>query len=232
MDALPFSAVMAPSRIPTARVEARFMGGGDEEPAAVSGTGSAHVSFNGGAPLIRGAATSAGSFELIAPEPVAEIAPTDEQGRPVLPGQVGLNAVQVAVSDGKGRQANGSLVFFLAEKAPPEASRAVSIEGVEFNPPGRDWEGEHVVIKASGSSPVDLGGWILRDLAHHVFRFPAFSLRPGSTVKVWTGPGEDDGENLHWGRRSAVWNNDGDSVVLVDADGREVARHTYLGRRQ
>ena len=88
-----------------------------------------------------------------------------------------------------------------------------------------------MVIKSIGTSPVELEGWTLRDLAHHVYRFPTLSLSPGETVRVWTGPGADDAGNLHWGRRSAVWNNDGDSAVLIDADGREVARHSYVARR-
>ena len=86
LDAVPMSAVMASSRIPAARVEARALDGDSlvEEPAPVNGRGSVHISFQDGS-LSTVASTRRGSFELIAPEPVAEVAPTDGQGRPLLP---------------------------------------------------------------------------------------------------------------------------------------------------
>jgi hypothetical protein len=36
-----------------------------------------------------------------------------------------------------------------------------------------------------------------------------------------------DAENLFWGRRSAVWNNNGDKAVLRDENGADVARYAY-----
>lgn len=46
-------------------------------------------------------------------------------------------------------------------------------------------------------------------------------------VKVWTGAGANDAENLFWGRRAAVWNNAGDTAVLSDRQGAQVARYAY-----
>jgi hypothetical protein len=70
--------------------------------------------------------------------------------------------------------------------------------------------------------------WTLRDAKNHVFRFPAFSLSAGSGVKVWTKAG-NDAENLFWGRRAALWNNEGDTAVLRDENGVDIATYTYSG---
>jgi hypothetical protein len=46
-------------------------------------------------------------------------------------------------------------------------------------------------------------------------------------VRVWTGRGTNDAENLYWGRRQAVWNNTGDLAILRDVAGAEVSRFAY-----
>ena len=95
------------------------------------------------------------------------------------------------------------------------------------DPVGIDADGEYVRIRNNGSSAVTLTGWTLRDLANTVFTFPAFTLAAGAEVRVWVRAGVDDAANLYWGRGSAVWNNDGDTAILRDANGIEVARFSY-----
>ncbi len=101
------------------------------------------------------------------------------------------------------------------------------IERVMFNPPGRDVSGEYVVIKNDASLPVDMTGWQLSDRARHTYKFPPFVCSAGAEVTVWTGTGTDDSRNLHWGRKIAVWNNDGDTALLARADGLVVSRYAY-----
>ena len=114
-------------------------------------------------------------------------------------------------------------------------SAQLEIRAIDFNPPGWDVveADEHVLIVNAGDSDATLTGWTLRDDRVHrrhsfIYRFPdGFVLRAGQSVRVWSGRGTDDFANLHWGRESAVWNNDGDSALLADDAGRPVSRYTY-----
>jgi hypothetical protein len=110
---------------------------------------------------------------------------------------------------------------------PPSGSRTVRIVTVLFDPVGPEPQGEYVLIENDRAAPVDLAGWALADAAQHTYRFPAFTLVPGATVRVWTGTGNNDAENLYWGRHQAVWNNTGDLAILRDTAGSEVSRYAY-----
>ena len=48
-------------------------------------------------------------------------------------------------------------------------------------------------------------------------------------MQIWTKEGKDSKSNLYWGSRSAIWNNEGDTAVLSDADGKKVASLSYEG---
>lgn len=107
---------------------------------------------------------------------------------------------------------------------------SVAIIAIDYDPPGRDVAGEHVVLQNLSTKPVDLTGWTLRDIAPvrpHVFKFPSFSLPSSGQVRVWTKSGTGDPTNLFWRRRAAIWNNTGDTAILRDAEGVEVSRFTY-----
>lgn len=109
------------------------------------------------------------------------------------------------------------------EAAPGTA--ALEIVDVQSDPPGDDTlvlNEEFVVIGNEGDRPVRLSGWVLRDeSASHRFAFPSgFELGPGAEVTVHTGCGEPTATDLYWCvAGSAVWNNDGDTVFLVDPSG-------------
>ncbi|MEQ8331412.1 MAG: lamin tail domain-containing protein [Longimicrobiales bacterium] len=97
--------------------------------------------------------------------------------------------------------------------------------------PGNDHHnpnGEYAVLRNGGSAPLDLSGWVLCDLARHCYRFArSVRLDAGATLSLHTGRGRDGNGRLYWGRSQAVWNNDGDTAVLTDAEGRVRARHVY-----
>jgi lamin tail-like protein len=116
----------------------------------------------------------------------------------------------------------------------PTRARELRIVSIVYDPPGDDVAGERVVLRSDRRQPVQLQGWVLRDDRNHPpgaetrFWFPAFTLLPGEDVTVWTKAGTNDGHNLYWGRAAAVWNNrGGDTAVLLDNQGREVARAGY-----
>lgn len=105
----------------------------------------------------------------------------------------------------------------------------VRIASTQFDPPGHD-EGSNLVnewveVRNRGDEPVDLTGWRLEDKSGKAYTFPdGFTLQPHASVRVRTGEGKDTDTSLYWGRRAAVWNNQGDTATLVDAEGERVHR--------
>jgi hypothetical protein len=112
-------------------------------------------------------------------------------------------------------------------RLPSSGSRNIRIATVLFDPVGPEPKGEYVLIENDRATAADLTGWTLADAIQHTYAFSAFPLVPGATVRVWTGTGTDDGENVYWGRHQAVWNNTGDTAILRDAAGNEISRFAY-----
>jgi hypothetical protein len=96
---------------------------------------------------------------------------------------------------------------------------------IYFDPP--DTLSEYVEIQNPGGSSVTMTGWTLRDIANHVYTFPAFTLGAGATVRVWTNSGSNNATNLYWGSDAAIWNNTGDTAILQNAQGTEIDRYSY-----
>ena len=102
----------------------------------------------------------------------------------------------------------------------------LSITELDYNPPGND-EIELAVVTNTGSVTVDLGGFRLRDESSvNRFDFPAYSLAPGESVTISTGCAAGVGL-LAWCTSDPVWNNDGDTALLLDSFGRVVAVERY-----
>nr|MCU0490498.1 lamin tail domain-containing protein [Chloroflexaceae bacterium] len=107
----------------------------------------------------------------------------------------------------------------------------VVITYLEFDPPGKDIDGEYVTIRNGTARPVDMTGWKLHDDNNkHVYTFPAFTLGAGEEVQLWSKKGENDGTNLYWGNTGAIWNNTGDTALLLDDEGNEISRYSYDGK--
>lgn len=105
---------------------------------------------------------------------------------------------------------------------------------LEPDPPGPDEDdlnGEWVFLSGNGLATLDLTGWVLRDeSSQNRYRFPdGFLLRPGEAVAVFTGCGEDGPETLYWCAPGPVWNNGGDSALLLDPAGNVAGRLRYPG---
>ena len=89
-----------------------------------------------------------------------------------------------------------------------------------------DPNGEYVCFKNHEARSVDLTGWQVQDETGHTYVFPRFTLQPGATVRLFSGPGSNTGTELHWAR-GLVWNNSHDTVYLYDAFGRLVEAYVY-----
>lgn len=106
--------------------------------------------------------------------------------------------------------------------------RVVSVNADAAGDDHANLDDEYVTFRNAGEEPLDLTGWTVSDEAGHAYRFPeGFTLEPGATVTLHTGAGRDTEDALYWGSEGAVWNNDGDTVVVTNATGAEVVRYRY-----
>jgi len=89
---------------------------------------------------------------------------------------------------------------------------------------------EYVEITNLGSGPVDLKGWVIKDVSegYPSFTFPSYVLQPGKSVRVYTNEIHSEYGGFSFGSGKAVWNNSNpDTAVLYDAQGQEVSRESY-----
>ena len=136
-----------------------------------------------------------------------------------------LASEQEAVVRGLGMWADGACMS--------AAASDVSIYEVEFDAPGRDDEnpnGEYVIL-ANGGNAANLTGWVLRDESSvHRFTFPGGTvIGSGGFLVIRSGCGTDTAEELYWCAVGSVWNNDGDTAILLDPGGTYVSRLRYVG---
>jgi micrococcal nuclease len=136
------------------------------------------------------------------------------------------DTAQQAALDAAQARAQRAEVGRWAPDACGQASPADVVVGdVQTDPPGdesQDLNEEWVEVANRGERPVDLTGWGVQDeSSSHRFAFPCgFSLPPGATVRIHSGEGRATATDLYWGASgSAIWNNDGDTVFLVDPAG-------------
>ena len=113
---------------------------------------------------------------------------------------------------------------------PADAAPPTKFGTIQYDSPGTDrgsnrsLNAEWVTIVNHGKKTWNLKGWTLRDRTGHVYRFPRFQLHPGKSVRIHTGRGRNDRNDLFWRQSWYVWNNDGDTAVLKKANRRVVDR--------
>lgn len=108
--------------------------------------------------------------------------------------------------------------------------REIEITAVNSDALGNDREnlnGEWVTIASNTDVPVDMTGFTLSDDGNHVYEFGDFTLSAEGTVTVLTGSGTDTSASLYWGSKTPIWNNDGDTAYLKDANGIVVDEYSY-----
>ncbi|MFN3384587.1 MAG: thermonuclease family protein [Archaeoglobaceae archaeon] len=90
--------------------------------------------------------------------------------------------------------------------------------------------GEFVVLKNFCRFACDLTSWSISDESKNVFVFPEFILEGEKSVIIYSGCGESNERGLYWCRNAtckAVWNNDGDTLFLMNARGEIVLQYSY-----
>ncbi len=91
---------------------------------------------------------------------------------------------------------------------------------------------DYVALKNNSNSAVNLKGWHIIDTTptnqkRHEFVFKKdFFLAVDAEVKIWSGIGNEDANNIYQNRKAKIWNNPGDTATLYDTNGNEVHRLT------
>ena len=87
---------------------------------------------------------------------------------------------------------------------------------------------EYVVFENAGTDTLDLSGWTIEDEAGQRYTVPdGFELAASETVTLHTGSGTSTPSELYWGSGSPIWNNDGDTVIVTNANGERVLAEPY-----
>lgn len=112
----------------------------------------------------------------------------------------------------------------------------IELYRIAYNPRGKDTRTnaklneEMIVLRNIGSKGRSIGGWTVRDLAGNRYTVPAgFFLKRGGYVRIHTGKGRNDNNDLYWRRTRYVWNNAGDRATLRKASGKIKDRCAYEG---
>ena len=112
----------------------------------------------------------------------------------------------------------------------------VRISKIQFDPPGDDdattssLNKEYVQVHNYGAKAWTLTGWSVRDVTGYKFAFPSdFTIQPGDTVTLHTGPGKNRPLHLYWGQGSYIWNNTGDKATFKNSAGKVVDTCSYAG---
>ena len=98
----------------------------------------------------------------------------------------------------------------------PKPFAYIEITDLEYDPPRDDVLGEYVAIENQGTANENMTGWKLKNDENETFRFPAFTLKAGAGVTVWTKEGINTETDLYWGSETPIWNNQGDCATLLD----------------
>lgn len=103
----------------------------------------------------------------------------------------------------------------------------MSVLNFNYAPAGNNLSNEYFTLKNSCSYSIDMSGWTAKDNSNHVYTFPSFNLGDAAQVSIVTGSGTGNSTTLYWGRSSAVWNNDGDTLYLNASNGTSVLIYSY-----
>jgi hypothetical protein len=123
--------------------------------------------------------------------------------------------------------------------AAAQASTRIVIHEIQYNPPGADTRtnsqlnAEWVKLHNTTGQAIRMTGWVLHDAgSNHVYTFGAYTIRAHGWLILHTGPGSNTPSSRHWGLRSYVWNNDGDTATLKNRRGVVQSRCSYSDPRE
>jgi competence protein ComEC len=160
-------------------------------------------------------------------------APTDplslDSGEPIPPGTESSVSERAQIGAGPGDEPTETMTP--TETATDGGTAGeLAIETIHADAEGDDRENlndEYIVFANVGDEPLSLEGLTVEDETGKQYTFPDGSLEPGATVTLRTGSGTDTETDLYWGAGRPVWNNGGDTVIVIDRDGERVLTEEY-----
>ncbi|GAC1355122.1 MAG: hypothetical protein NVSMB42_13350 [Herpetosiphon sp.] len=91
---------------------------------------------------------------------------------------------------------------------------------------------EYVEIANTGDAPVDMSGWILRNVyGGEEFRWTNFSLQGRHNIRVYTNQVHPETGGFSLNASHEIWKNGGDTAELLDRSGTVVATYSYGDKR-
>jgi len=116
------------------------------------------------------------------------------------------------------------------DNADEDAAQLV-VSDLHVAPDSGDLTDEYVAFANDGDDALDISGYTIRDEAGWEFHVDTdVVLGPGARVRLHTGAGEWTDTDLYWDAGEPVWDDDGDTVIVLDADGNTVLRYSYPRR--
>lgn len=115
-------------------------------------------------------------------------------------------------------------------EGPPDVR--IDIAASRVNPFDDTAAAEYICLVSEEDSAVSLTGWKLTDAEGAVNVLPQLSLAPRARLRVHPGGGDERADTDHdlYGEAGTSWNNDGDTVTLLDSDGGVVDSAAYGNR--
>lgn len=84
-----------------------------------------------------------------------------------------------------------------------------------------------VCVTNTGDSAVDIGEWLIRNAFGRTFYFPpGTTIEPGKSIKVHTGAGANDAQNLYWNYEFKPVFDRKEQIVLVSKSNIDVSKLT------
>lgn len=122
----------------------------------------------------------------------------------------------------------GTIPFALgANDKTSGSTNSVYISALYVGASGEKPNQEYVKITNSGKTSVNLKGWKIKDKgAKHTYTFSSYTLKSKASVTLRSGKGKNSGSTLYWNKYSFIWNNDGDTAYLYNAQGKLVSSKT------
>lgn len=184
----------------------------------------------GGAVILLGSAADTdalGNFDPVVSELGTDVELTDTA---VTDAQNNLDGAETVPTTTNFDTGSFSELFaaFTVDDTPSGGS--LELVAINEDAPDEDLEDpqENVVFENVGDSALDLTGYTVSDAKSKQYQFDGLTLQPGAQVTLYSGTGDDTETERYWGRTgSAIWNNSGDTVKVVDDTGTTVIDESY-----
>ncbi|MEV8374937.1 lamin tail domain-containing protein [Kribbella sp. NPDC056861] len=115
----------------------------------------------------------------------------------------------------------------LAMPLPAMAASTVVLSGIQYDAPGTDTRTnahlntEFFTIRNLSTRPVNLAGFMVKDVKNHTFVFPrGYVLKGRTTAIIRTGKNRNTAVTLYWNQGNYIWNNTGDTARFITPAGK------------